>query len=87
MGGVVLSDVEASMMEQGKAVAVTTTRPSQNVSGMPGDLTVAERERLQAMYAIFKLVLTVSFCSITNLKFTIVLPSVKYSIFDIGRAK
>uniref|UniRef100_A0A0E0Q4L1 Uncharacterized protein n=1 Tax=Oryza rufipogon TaxID=4529 RepID=A0A0E0Q4L1_ORYRU len=47
MGGVVLSDVEASMMEQGKAAVAamtkTTTQPSQHVRAMPGDPTVDER--------------------------------------------
>jgi hypothetical protein len=85
MGGVVLSDVEASMMEQGKAAVAamtkTTTQPSQHVRAMPGDPTVDERERFEAMDVIFKLVLTViSLCSITNLKFTVVLPPVQYSI-------
>uniref|UniRef100_A0A0E0HX57 Uncharacterized protein n=1 Tax=Oryza nivara TaxID=4536 RepID=A0A0E0HX57_ORYNI len=63
MGGVVLSDVEASMMEQGKAAVAamtkTTTQPSQHVRAMPGDPTVDERERFEAMDVIFKLVLTV----------------------------
>ncbi|EEC81588.1 hypothetical protein OsI_25055 [Oryza sativa Indica Group] len=62
MGGVVLSDVEASMMEQGKAAVAamtkTTTQPSQHVRAMPGDPTVDERERFEAMDVIFKLVLT-----------------------------
>lgn len=85
MGGVVLSDVEASMTEQGKAAVAamtkTTTQPSQHVRAMPGDPTVDERERFEAMDVIFKLVLTViSLCSITNLKFTVVLPPVQYSI-------
>uniref|UniRef100_A0A0D3GMR9 Uncharacterized protein n=1 Tax=Oryza barthii TaxID=65489 RepID=A0A0D3GMR9_9ORYZ len=47
MGGVVLSDVETSMMEQGKAAVAamtkTTTQPSQHVRAMPGDPTVDER--------------------------------------------
>uniref|UniRef100_I1Q8E3 Uncharacterized protein n=1 Tax=Oryza glaberrima TaxID=4538 RepID=I1Q8E3_ORYGL len=62
MGGVVLSDVETSMMEQGKAAVAamtkTTTQPSQHVRAMPGDPTVDERERFEAMDVIFKLVLT-----------------------------